>query len=293
MAKPIVISEELILQMAEDFKAKLRSAKLSDGSVNYTQKLTYDTKDYDKVCVLFEPVAYAKMVLLINGFDTEIAWHGTVRRAADDCFIIKDIFVYPQEVDGANANTDQEKYQQWMMHLDDETYNDLHMQAHSHVNMSTFASQTDVTHQEEIIAQLGDQDFYIFMIWNKRLERNIRIFDRITNTLYENSDIVTGITGDTDTLDTFMKDAKAMATRKTYAAKTNPAYSGSSAYGGNAKSDGKVKGFQNDPPASQVPAIPASTQKSTQSKGQISYMDSVKDWDDEIYNRQYGNYRYD
>ena len=38
---------------------------------------------------------------------------------------------------------------------------------HSHVNMGTSPSSVDLNHQEEILRMLGDNDFYIFMIWNK------------------------------------------------------------------------------------------------------------------------------
>lgn len=249
MAKPILITEAIAEEMAREFKSKLLSSKLSDGSVSYTQKLAYDVKDYDKVFVLFEPAAYAKMSMLISRFDSEVAWHGTVQRPSENCFVIKDILVYPQEVTGANVTTDQEEYQQWMMMLDDDTFNSLHMQGHSHVNMSVSPSTTDLTHQEEILAQLSDEHFYIFMIWNKRGERNIKIFDMRSNTMYENSDIIVGFAGDPVSLDGFVDDAKTKVVRKTgsayqtgYSGSYSGAYGGSG-YTGHTKSADTKKNF--------------------------------------------------
>ena len=230
MSKPIMLTEEVIQQMTMEFAERVRSSKLSDGKINYTKSFSYEGDD-DGVTVLFTPAAYAKMLMLLHSFDSEVAWHGVVERAADDCFIIKDILVYPQVVTGATVNTDQEEYQQWCLAIDDDTFNAMHMQGHSHVNMGTTPSATDLTHQESILSQIDKDGFYIFMIWNKRLERNIKIYDMKTNTLYENSDVAVGITGEGEDLEGFIAEAKTLVQKKAYSAASQAGAKGS-AYGG-------------------------------------------------------------
>jgi hypothetical protein len=74
--------------------------------------------------------------------------------------------------------------------------------------MGVFASPTDVQHQEEILEQLGEEDFYIFMIWNKSLKVYMRIFDMQKNILFESDDCEWAVLDDTIGLSKFIEDAK-------------------------------------------------------------------------------------
>lgn len=269
MAKPIKLTAALIEQMMKEFEAKLNQLKVSDGEVKYTRSITYKKDAIAKAKVLFEPVAYAKMLSLLMGYSTEVGWHGTVNRQDDNTFIITDIFVYPQTVDGVNVNTDQEAYQRWLMEFDDEKYNFLRMQGHSHVNMSVHPSTTDTTCWESILKQIDDGDYYIFMIWNKRLEHTIKVYDLKLNVLYEDADIEVGIAGDDTDLNAFMKEAAEMVEV------TKPAYKG-----------GSVAGFQS-------PTTTTNT-KSKKSKGKTAAPTFLTDDDDDddipVYSG--GNYGY-
>ena len=242
MPKPIRLTEDLIQQMMLEFGESLRKANLADGKVSYSKAFSWKD-DTSKVTVLFEPAAYAKMLLLLHNFNNEVAWHGTVDRLADDCFVVKDILVYPQKVTGVTVETDQERYQTWLMELDDEVANALHMQGHSHVNMATTPSTTDLAHQEAILSQLRKDDFYIFMIFNKRLEHTVKVYDLKTNTLYESADVSIGIFSDTGDLETFLADAKDDVVE------TKPAVTynyGGSAYAGHA-TYARTAGFKSLP----------------------------------------------
>lgn len=233
MAKPIRLTEKLIVDMTREFYQNLCNAKMSDGKITYTKAFTYPGEPNIKADVWFTPEAYSKMIGLVQEFDSEVAWHGVVERTGDTEFIIKDILVYPQVVSGATVNTDQEKYQRWLMELDDEVANHLHMQGHSHVRMGTSPSVTDTTHQEQIIAQLEDDMFYIFLIWNKRMEYTVKVYDNKFNTLYENSDVNIGVLSDGLNLVEFIKDAKSVVETKAYSSNVKSiGYSGN-AYGGN------------------------------------------------------------
>lgn len=237
MPKPIKLTQDWIQQMVKEFTSALGKIKLSDGKVSYTKSITYDGKDKEKATIYFEPVAYAKMLMLIHTFSDEVAWHGTVDRANDKTFIIKDLFVYPQEVTGGTVTTDQERYQQWLMDMDDEVFNKLHMQGHSHVNFATTPSAVDRTFYDSILAQLADDGYYIFMVFNKRLERTAMIYDMANNILYEDSDIDIGIMCDDGDLEQFVADAKELVVKKAAAYGTGygTGYGGNygTGYGGN------------------------------------------------------------
>ena len=73
--------------------------------------------------------------------------------------------------------------------MSDEVYNSLRFQGHSHVNMGVSPSNTDINHQEVIAKSLCDDDFYIFLIVNKRLDTNFFVYDKKTATTYKDKDI--------------------------------------------------------------------------------------------------------
>lgn len=276
MPKPIKLTEALIEQMKAEFAEKLAKLKLSDGHISYTRSLTYEKKDGDGATVLFEPVAYAKMLMLLDRFSDEVAWHGLVERRDDRTFVITDILVYPQEVTGATVDTDQERYQQWILDLikqNDGTFEKMKMQGHSHVNMTTGPSSTDTSFYNSILQQLTDEDFYIFMIFNKRLEHTCMVYDMKNNVMYSNSDITVGIACDSGDLDGFITDAKKQVERKT------PAYTYGNGYSYGANT-----------PAASAGKKPDKSKKSgksaiEQSPGRYGGYDSVTDYDAEIFGR--------
>jgi len=122
-------------------------------------------------------------------------------------FLIEDIFVYPQEVTGSTVNTDQTAYIEWLYGLDDETFSKLRMQGHSHVKMGVSPSGVDDAHRKQILEQLEQDMFYIFMIWNKSLMVHTLIYDMANNTLYEDKDVEVKLLGNEGLVE-FMADAK-------------------------------------------------------------------------------------
>jgi len=217
MSKPIKMTEQYLEECRKDFEKALQLTKLADGKLSFTKTFTCGDK---KAIVYFTPEAWAKMVMLVKEFDKEVAWHGVASRTEDeskDEYIISDILVYPQEVSGASVEMDTEKYATWIMdNIEDDRFNNIHMQGHSHVNMPTSPSSVDLNHQEEILNMLGDEDFYIFMIWNKSFVSTNKVYDLKKNILFEDKDIAVKIFGGTEDLDTFLKAAKDMVKAKTY-----------------------------------------------------------------------------
>ena len=116
MSRLIKMTPEYIEECRSDFEKALQLAKLSDGKLNFTK--TFSSGDR-KAKVFFTPSAWAKMVILINEFDKEVAWHGVAHRLGEaegeaaptgsECeYIITDILVYPQEVSAATVEMDTE-----------------------------------------------------------------------------------------------------------------------------------------------------------------------------------------
>lgn len=238
MSRLIKMTPEYIEECRNEFEQALKLAKLSDGKLNFTKTFTSGTR---KAKVFFTPPAWAKMVILINEFDKEVAWHGVAHRtgevegesvpAGTECeYIITDILVYPQEVSGTTVEMDTEKYATWLMeNIEDERFNSIRMQGHSHVRMAPNPSSVDLTHQEEILNMLGDDDFYIFMIWNKSFASNIKIYDMRENTLFENSDVSVRILDEVGDLNEFLTSAKTMVKERTYSYQRPPYTSGAPA----------------------------------------------------------------
>lgn len=223
MSKPIKMTQEYLDECRRDFEKALTLTKMADGKLNFTKTFTLGDR---KAIVYFTAEAWAKMVMLIKEFDKEVAWHGIAKRADDetkDEYIITDIVVYPQEVTGATVEMDTEKYAVWLMENDeDERFSNIHMQGHSHVNMAPNPSSVDLTHQEEILNMLGDDDFYIFMIWNKSFTSNTKVYDMRKNVLFENADVTIKLIGAVEDLDEFLKNAKDMVKPKTYTPSSYP-----------------------------------------------------------------------
>lgn len=239
MSKPIYLTKEYIDNMVEEFRKNVTDAKMSDGKISFSKSFDYTGEDDTKAYVIFTPMAYVKMLTLLKHFDTEVAWHGTVRREDEDTFVITDVMVYPQTVTGATVNTDQEEYQKWMMTLEDDVFNSMRMQGHSHVNMGTSPSGVDSNHQQQILAQLKEDDYYIFMIFNKRLDHTIKIYDYANNVMYEDKDVIVSVADDEFDVESFIAESDHAVTHKTYAAGSyggygagrNPhAYPGAAAY---------------------------------------------------------------
>ena len=73
--------------------------------------------------------------------------------------------------------------------------------------MGVSPSGVDGRHREKILEQLEADMFYIFMVWNKRLEIHTLIYDMEKNILYEDKDVTVKLLGGED-MDIFLSDAR-------------------------------------------------------------------------------------
>lgn len=146
----------------------------------------------DDAILSFSPLAYGKMMTLVQAYDTEVAWYGVGKKDFDGFYSITDILVYPQLVSATTVEMDETRYGGWVEKAwleKDERYNNIILQGHSHVNMNTSPSGVDIGHQKEIYAQLTDDMFYIFVIFNKRFEHTAVIVDKADKVAYPNDKV--------------------------------------------------------------------------------------------------------
>ena len=227
MSKIIKITPDVFDGIVEDFKKTLGNLKMSEGKINFTRSFNQIERTAE---LRFTEIAWLKMQALIREYDKEVAWHGIAKRGENpdkDEYIISDILVYPQEVSGATVNTDQAEYQNWLFQLENDVFNNLRMQGHSHVNMGVAPSAVDTTLYEGLLSQLDDTMFYIFLIWNKRGDKMVKIYDLEKNILFETADVKISIIDDGSGVEALLRDAKTKVKEKVCS------YNSSQSFGGN------------------------------------------------------------
>lgn len=225
MAKPIIVTDDFLQEIAKEFIEELKKSRMSTGKVSYTRTLNY--KSVEKATIRFTPLAYMKMTALVFSYSSEVAWHGVCHRdeEQENMFHITDILVYPQSVTGTTVDMDQEGYAKWICeNIEDERFFNIRMQGHSHVNMTVSPSGTDDQHKEQILKEVKEDEFYIFMIWNKKLDNHIEIFDVKNNVKYEDNDVLLDISDDAFDMKGFVEDARKMTPTKSWSTtNTKPA----------------------------------------------------------------------
>ena len=189
--KMINLNDTLKEDLIKKFTNYLNTTKIADDRVYFSTELTsIIPTNTPRPTVYINADAYLKMLLYVRDTDIEIAWHGTVERNVENnWYYIKDVFLYPQTIASATVDTDQEKYNQWVETLDDDTFNSMRFQGHSHVNMGVTPSGTDMRMYHNFLQVLSKSDYYIFMILNKTGNMTCLIYDLAKNLMYETADI--------------------------------------------------------------------------------------------------------
>lgn len=176
---------EFLEQIIKQAKNEIVNLKATDGEFNLNSKIKFQTKSQEPVTVSFVNNSFQKMLLLVFSNDKEIGWHGTVNRIDDKNFEVTNIFVYPQAVSGVSVTPDYKEYCDWQMNLEGDVFNHMRFHGHSHVDMAVSPSPTDNKFQTDMLSQLPEDDFYIFMILNKKRQVYIVLYDLKTNTVYK------------------------------------------------------------------------------------------------------------
>lgn len=271
MAKKIYMTDSDVESIVGELRSTLSGMKCY-GSIDIKRSFKADDRF---ALIYFTPVAWAKMVTLVARYNTEVQWHGCVRRVSDFEFEIYDILVPPHEVTGTTVTSDYKPYGEWLNGLDDETFNSVKFHGHSHVDMSVSPSGTDDKYRLDLVTQLprpvnGMDVFYIFLIINKRHEWSAEIYDFTHNALYSTADIAidTIFDEDGDGLENFMAEAKKVAVSRTYTGtyygNHGSSYGGS--YGGSYKG-GSYEQPKTVTPVSQVGNSKAASPSAAKKKG--------------------------
>lgn len=196
--KPIKLTQSTIAKAKESILAQLDGVRLQGTTVNLSYDFTDAIKEQLEKTEVKKPIVYMmantylKMLEYVMKCDTEIAWHGTVKRGEGDkkhIFFIKDVYLYPQKIAAATVQVDDDKYTQWSDAQDTESFNNRRFQGHSHVDMATIYSGIDEANKREFLQDLLDDDYYIFVVTNKRQEHNFEVYDLAQNIIFENKDI--------------------------------------------------------------------------------------------------------
>ena len=282
-------SERKFLETLEKFfesMKKERFLKKDKVEIKFESKLQ-DTKD--SAFLTFSAKAYAKMLQLLADFDSEVAWHGVCEKRGKGEYYIEDILIFPQVVSGATVDTDDEKYATWLFGLDEGVFNKVRLHGHSHVNMSVSPSSIDSEYRDDLLKNVGDEDYYIFMIFNKKLEWSATLYDLKDNVLYEGRDIVYDVEfEDKEVLSSFEGEYLIAVTKKVYAAPLNK---------GKGNSDFS-KTVHDELKKAYYPEKSKKTSETEKIKDALSDpFDTYKhngfyEYDDEIYSGSYSKYMY-
>lgn len=172
--------------------------------------------------VKFNKVATAKIAALVDGFSTEVEWHGLVERT-DYGFEVTDVIAFPHEASAGSVDSVQKEYEEWLDSLTDEQFNKLRFHGHSHVNMPTFVSGKDAKYQEDMLKGMPkgctEDTFYIFGIFNKQRKYTIIVNDIENDETYDSNkgevEVEFEKAKKIDTLD-FLAEAKKLVRTRVY-----------------------------------------------------------------------------
>lgn len=215
----ITLTDEMRNALLNKFTNYINTTKIDTNRFTFSTDLAeyIQLEDVDRPTLYIESEAFLKMQLYVQQTSTEIAWHGTVTKTDKD-YIIHDVFLYPQKIAAATVQTDQDKYNAWTEELDDETFNSMRFQGHSHVNMGVSPSGVDTSYYNDMLQVLSKNDFYIFMILNKSGDMHLLIYDLAKNIVYNKNDIDVKIiaTGTTDLMAYISKEKANYCVAPTY-----------------------------------------------------------------------------
>lgn len=134
------------------------------------------------------------MDYLIALSNKEIAWHGFIKKFDNQTYLWYDIILYPQYNTGITSTSDEDEYTEWLIRqMNFDNFEEMRIHGHSHVNMGCTPSGTDEKFRQDLISNMKKDDFYFFIIANKRGEYDLELYDFKSNICYETKDITVQI----------------------------------------------------------------------------------------------------
>lgn len=222
--KPIKITKEekikVFEKLVEKFTKEMDQFQFNVNDTKMSFSFDFGSEAKEKVTVLYSQSAYLKIMALVNNFDTEVGWYGMCEKINDKLYRIYDVKMCKQYVTGSKVDTNDDEMINFFDSLSDEEIEHMHVQGHSHVNMSTAASGTDLQNQADVVRNMGKGGFYIFQIWNKKLDINTYLYDLDNNMFYDKKDIIIEIEDGDSTISGFIASIEDLVVEK----KTYPHY---------------------------------------------------------------------
>ena len=220
MSRPLFYNDPSYI---DEVLAKAKE-QLTNSPIGFeTKAITIDLESSkERAELIFTPTAWLKMKALVDAFSTEVEWHGLVRRASKNSFVVEDILNFAHEASGATVTSQQEAYNKFLDSLSDDVFDKLKFHGHSHVYMDTSPSCVDMRYRKNVVSNTGMpteeyDEFQIFVIWNKRNEYEAQIYDLTNNILYGKKDIDVHVAmEDGTTLESFIEEAKKLVTTATH-----------------------------------------------------------------------------
>ena len=211
---------KVTMQDWDSILQKIRNDLLQNKKLNFADyQKEAEEVDVPECEITINAKAYEKMWLLVDYYKTEVSWNATVKRVADNKFVVEDVFVFPQQVTGATVTTDDDEYREWLETLDDDTFNNLRFHVHSHVNMGVTPSGVDRSYRDDLILSMPDNqednNFYIFVIFNKKREWHCEVYDLAKNIYYpcEKCNLIRDVNPE---IRDFLEDSKEKVKEKVY-----------------------------------------------------------------------------
>ena len=209
--KPINMTKEAKVKLFEEFTKKFMKElddfefNMNDNKMSFSFDVSQQAKE--KVTIMYTQQAYLRMMALVDYYDTEVGWYGLVEQLSDKLYLVYDVKLCKQYVNGAKVDTEDEDTLEFFNSLTDDEAEHLHFQAHSHVRMSTSASSIDLRNQADVVKNMGKSGFYIFQIWNKNLDISTYLYDLDNNVFYDKKDIIIEIDDETGSISDFINNS--------------------------------------------------------------------------------------
>lgn len=145
--------------------------------------LIFSSKALAKIKCALNVKAVNYLEFMFLGDATKTIENGTT------IFNFEDIHFAPQIIATSAVETNEELYPEWLNNnfKTVESRKKIRLHGHSHVNMATSPSGTDKAFFQQMLDDV--RDFFIQLIFNKRGEMFVNIFDKEANLIYEKEDI--------------------------------------------------------------------------------------------------------
>ena len=197
-------------KLEQDHKGSITGFSYTQKDVKEFLESLNKSEDIKKPTIYIDVAAYTKMYELVKQSPIELQWHMLVSRNLDtNSYNIYDILMFPQTNSGTSTTTDQDEFAKWQTELiknPEFPLQDLRGHGHSHVNMNVYSSGIDDAYQENLITNVKDGDFYLFLVLNKKMEMFALLYDFNQQIIFETKDMNIQITDQGEDIKQWCKD---------------------------------------------------------------------------------------